>query len=61
MIPLSCKANADERSAKEFSIAFVVSVTEVTDNPNNWIAKKGKGSMFEILRDINPEVMLNIA
>jgi hypothetical protein len=58
MIPLSC---ADVRSAKEFAIAFAVSVTEVSDNPNNWIAKKGKGSMFEILLDIYPEVMLNIA
>ncbi len=61
MNTVSCKADADVGSTKEFAIAFVVSVTEVSDNPNNWIAKKGKGSLFEILRDIYPEVMLNIA
>jgi hypothetical protein len=54
---LSCKKNANTYGAKEFAIAFVVSVTETSDGPNNWIAKNGKDSMFSILRDIFPEVM----
>jgi hypothetical protein len=57
MNTLSCKKNADIDDAKEFAIAFVVSVTETSDGPNNWIAKNGKDSMFAILRDIFPEVM----
>jgi hypothetical protein len=43
--------------AKEFAIAFVISVTEASDDRHNWIAKRGKDSIFEILRDIFPEVM----
>ncbi len=45
------------RYAKEFAIAFVISVTEASDDRQNWIAKRGKDSIFELLRDIFPEVM----
>ncbi len=48
------KPNADH--AREFAIAFVVSVTEASDEPQNLIAKKGKDSIFEKLREIFPEV-----
>ena len=54
----SCRAKADVEDAREFAIAFVVSVTEASDEPQNWIAKKGKDSMFATLREIFPEVRL---
>jgi hypothetical protein len=50
------KVNADVGDANEFAIAFVISVTEASDEPQNWIAKKGKDSVFAMLRDIFPEV-----
>ncbi len=55
----SCRPNADvAENAKEFAIAFVISVTTASDDPQNWIAKKGKYSIFDILRDIFPEVTI---
>ncbi len=55
---VSFAAKADVDDAKDFAVAFVVSVTEASDDRKNWIAKNGKDSMFAILRDIFPEVML---
>jgi hypothetical protein len=53
--------DADIDRAKEFAIAFVISVTEpvaeASDDPQNWIAKNGKDSIFEILLEICPEVI----
>jgi hypothetical protein len=43
------------RNAKEFSVAFTIAVTEATDNPQHWIAKKGKDSIFSVLNDIFPQ------
>ncbi len=54
----SCRANADSENAKKFAIAFVISVTETANESQNWIAKKGKDSIFAVLRDIFPEVKL---
>ena len=45
-------------NVKEFAIAFVISVTVVSDEPGNWIAKNGKDSIFATLREIFPEVRL---
>ena len=45
-------------NVKEFAIAFVISVTEASDEPRNWIAKNGKDSIFATLREIFPEVRL---
>ncbi len=53
--------------AKEFAISFVIyvtePVTEVSDDQQklqNWIAKRGKDSIFEILVEICPEVIRRI-
>jgi hypothetical protein len=40
------------RNAEEFSIAFAIAVTEVSDDPYDCIAKKGKDSMFALLNQI---------
>ncbi len=57
-LTFSGRANAGVEDAKELAIAFVVSVTEVSDEQQNWIAKKGKDSIFATLREIFPEVRL---
>ncbi len=53
----SSSANEDTLNAQEFTIAFVISVTETSDDPQNWIAKKGKDSIFAILHYVFPEVL----
>ncbi len=61
MVPrtaVASSANDYMDNAKEFSIAFVFSVTEASDEPQNWISKRGKYSIFAVLQDIFPEVML---
>ncbi len=52
------KVNANVGNAKEFAIAFVISVTEASYEPRNWIAKKGRDSVFAMLLEIFPEVSL---
>ena len=41
--------------AKEFSVAFATAVTEASENPDHWIAKKGENSIFSVLNDIFPQ------
>ena len=43
------------RNAEEFSIAFAIAVTEASDDPLDWIAKKGKDSIFVLLNQIFPQ------
>jgi hypothetical protein len=45
----------DIRNAEEFSIAFAIAVTEASNNPHDWIAKKGNESMFTLLNQIFPQ------
>jgi hypothetical protein len=57
MVATTSTAHSGEHYPKQFAIAFVVSVTEISDTSKNWIAKKGKDSLFAILQDIYPEVI----
>ena len=52
------KRQCNMENVKEFAIAFVIAVTEASDEPRNWIAKNGKDSIFATLREIFPEVRL---
>ncbi len=56
----SCSANKDVLNAQEFAIAFVISVTETSDDHQNWIAKKGEDSIFAILHNVFPEVIFSL-
>jgi hypothetical protein len=49
------QSSARIRNAKEFSIAFATAVTEASDNPQHWIAKKGGDSIFAVLNEIFPQ------
>ena len=51
-------AEPDAISAKDFSIAFVVAVTE-SSGPQDWIAKNGSNSIFSLLNRIFPQVCSN--
>jgi hypothetical protein len=42
--------------ATKFAIAFTFAVTESSANRRDWIAKKGKDSIFALLQEIYPEV-----
>jgi hypothetical protein len=44
------------RNAKEFAIAFTMSVTETSANTREWIAKNGKDSIYALLEEIYPAV-----
>jgi hypothetical protein len=52
---MSRRENTSIRNAEEFSIAFATAVTEVSDNPQDWIAKKGTDSIFAVLDEIFPQ------
>ena len=43
------------QNAEEFSVAFATAVTEASDNPEDWIAKKGKDCIFAVLNEIFPQ------
>jgi hypothetical protein len=45
----------DIKNPAEFSIAFAVAVTESSDNPDDWIAKKGNESIFALLYEVFPQ------
>jgi hypothetical protein len=52
---MSRRASTAIRNAEEFSVAFATSVTEASDNPQHWIAKKGTDSIFAVLEKIFPQ------
>ncbi len=48
------------RGAEAFSIAFTTALTEASDNPQDWIAKKGNESVFAVLSEIFPQARCQI-
>jgi hypothetical protein len=46
--------------AKEFSVSFASAVTERTGNEEDYIAKNGDESLFELMRKISPQVSFQI-
>ncbi len=41
---------------KAFGLAFATAVTVHSSDPSDWVARRGKESLFEALRIILPEV-----
>jgi hypothetical protein len=43
-------------SNREFALAFANYVTAFSDNQFDWVARKGRQSIFELLKNLAPKV-----